>query len=390
MTSSSSPHILHVTTVPTSLMFIEGQLAFMQQRGLRISCLTSPGEGLDAFSARTGVTVHTVEMPRKISPLQDLLALQKIINEINSIKPDIVHAHTPKGGLLGMLGATLARVPHRVYHMRGLPFMTAHATRRALLLSTEALSCALAQRVICVSHSLRQVALDHHLVSSDKIAVMAGGSGQGVDALGRFDPARPGLAEARAQVRAALDIPPDALVLGFIGRLVRDKGVTELATAWHHLHHHFPHAHLLIVGDYEPRDPVPEATRELLATLPRVHMAGWQRDTPRFYAAMDLVTLPTYREGFPNVPLEAAAMGLPVIATRIPGCVDAVADGRTGTLVPAADAHALQLALERYLADDALRHEHGEAGRQRVLDQFLPERIYEEIFGVYQALLGAE
>ncbi len=379
-------HVLHITTVPKSLRFIQGQVEFMRARGVRLTCLTSPGPEIKDFTAQTDVPVHTLEMPRKISPLNDLRTLFSMTRMIRHIAPDIVHAHTPKGGLLGMLAATLAAHPARLYHMRGLPLMTATGAKRTLLTTTERISCACAHHTLCVSHSLRDVALSLGLADPEHIHVMAGGSGQGVDALGRFDPEKLP-AGTRDEVRARHGIPKDAVVIGFVGRLVRDKGITELVEAWRVLMAKDPRLHLLCVGDFEPRDPVPEAVRRWLEQAPRTHLVGWSEDTPAYYAAMDLVTLPTYREGFPNVPLEAAAMRLPVVATQIPGCVDAVQDGVTGVLVPARDAGALEQALWRYVSDATLRHGHGEAARERIVDAFLPEQIFEGIYQVYQGFM---
>src|SRR5690606_1224468 len=162
------------------------------------------------------------------------------------------------------------------------------------------------------------------------------GSGNGVDARGRFDPGRldPG---TRERVRERLGIPTGATVVGYVGRIVRDKGVVELVQAWSELRETHPDLHLLIVGPFEPQDPVPEAVARRLREDPRIHPVGLDWNTPPLYTAMDVVALPSYREGFPNVPLEAAAMELAVVATRIPGCVDAVVDGCTGTLVPPRD-----------------------------------------------------
>ncbi|MEM1349014.1 MAG: glycosyltransferase, partial [Myxococcota bacterium] len=192
---------------------------------------------------------------------------------------------------------------------------------------------------------------------------------------------------ARAAARLRLGIPKDARVLGFVGRLVRDKGVLELADAWSTLRLAHHDVHLLIVGPVEQRDAVPDDVLELLQGDRRAHFTGFTRDTPALYAAMDVVALPTYREGFPNVPLEASAMGLPVVATRVTGCVDAVVDGVTGTLVPVRDAAALATAIHGYLGDPERRRAHGRAGRARVLERYDPDSIAEAMHALYLDLL---
>jgi glycosyltransferase involved in cell wall biosynthesis len=379
------PHIVHVMTVPESLGFLNGQVRYMRERGYTLSVVTSPGEGLTAFGEREGVQTHPLEMPRKITPAQDVRAVASLTALLRRIRPDLVHAHTPKGGLLGMMAATAAGVPARIYHMRGLPMETAHGARRALLANTERISCGLAHRVLAVSRSLRDAALAHRLCPADKIRVLAGGSGNGVDAHGRFDPAQVG-PHARVELRRELGLPHDAVVLGFVGRLVRDKGVCELAEAWAAVREEFPQAFLVVVGPFEPRDPVPADVQRALERDPRVVMTGPRRDTPRLYAAMDVVVLPTYREGFPNVLLEAAAMEKPVVATRVTGCVDAVRDGHTGLLVPPRRGDALAGALRVYLRDPARRTTDGVAARAHVEQHFARERIWSELEAVYRAM----
>lgn len=369
-----------------SLTFLRGQVGYMKERGFELHALSSPGEDLYAFAEREGVEVYASEMPRRITPLRDLAAVRAIARVVRFVQPSIVHAHTPKGGLLGMMGAALARVPVRIYHMRGLPLMTASGPKRLLLRWTEKIACWLAHQVLCNSHSMREAAVAEGVCPPDKIKVLLGGSGNGVDASGRFNPARLA-ASTRNEVRARFAIPDNATVIGFVGRMVRDKGVVELATAWQRIRERFPTAHLLMVGPFEPQDPVPAEVELTLRSDPRVHLVGMDWDTPPLYAAMDLVALPTYREGFPNVPLEAAAMELPVVATDIPGCVDAVGRGETGLLVPARDADALASALELYLAEADLRRRHGLAGRDRVLCEFRQEAIWEAIYDEYVRLL---
>jgi glycosyltransferase involved in cell wall biosynthesis len=377
--------VIHVTTVPESLMFIAGMPAVLRGRGYELIAVSSPGGRLTEFGRAEGVEVHGLEMPRAITPFADLRTVARLTSLFKKLSPDLVHAHTPKGGLLGMLAAAAARVPVRVYQMRGLPFVTATGARRALLKSTERTSCALAHQVICQSRSLLEVAEKESICSLGKMDVLLAG-GNGVDAAGRFNPAR--IPNARAEVRARLGLAPDAWVVGFVGRLVRDKGVIELFEAWTRLRSRFPKARLLLVGDYEPGDPVPPQVRQALERDERVVHVGWSDDTPPLYAAMDAVALPTYREGFPNVPVEAAAMRLPVVATRIPGCVDAINDGVTGTLVPPREPRTLTEALARYAEAPALARRHGEAARARVELEFKREAIFEALGDVYDRLLS--
>jgi glycosyltransferase involved in cell wall biosynthesis len=375
--------VLHVTTVPESLVFLAGQAAFMRERGFELHVITSPGEGARAFEEREGVRTQTVRMARQITPVADLAALAELRGAIAALEPTIVHAHTPKGGLLGTMAAALARVPLRIYHMRGLPLLTQHGWKRQLLTQTERTSCALAHRVLCVSHSLRDVALEARLCRPGRIRVLGSGSGQGVD-VERF---RPSSAQERLAVRAELGIAPDAIAFVFVGRLVRDKGVRELAQAWARVRESVPDATLAIAGAQDTRDAVSADDLRAFTEDPRVRMLGFRRDMPRVLAAMDVVVLPTFREGFPNVALEAAAMGLPLVGTRAVGCVDAVVDGETGLLVEPGEAEPLAEAMTRYARSAAMRNAHGAAARERVCREFTRERVWQLLADEYAELL---
>jgi glycosyltransferase involved in cell wall biosynthesis len=378
--------ILHVMTVPMSLTFLRGQVSYMKARGISVHALSSPGEDLVQFGEQEEIPVHAAMMTRRISPLRDIIALVKMRRVMHRTRPTIVHAHTPKGGLLGIVAAALSSVPIRVYQMRGLPLMTASGIKRSLLYWTEWITCRLSNVVLCNSHSMRRFVIEEGICRPSKIKVLLGGSGNGVDAEERFNPARleP---DARATTRAFLGIPLSAVVVGFVGRIVREKGIVELAAAWRLLREEYPEAHLLIVGPFETGDPVPGQEVASLQADSRAHLTGMDWNTPPLYSAMDIVALPTYREGFPNVPLEAAAMGLPVVATSVPGCVEAVRHGATGLLIPPRDSAALALALRSYLDDPDLRVKHGGAGRERVLHEFRQEALWEAILEEYRRLL---
>lgn len=381
----SGIRLVHVLTVPQSLVFLRGQIGFMKARGFEVTIVCSPGHDLDEFGRRERVRTLGVAMPRRITPFADANSVGRLVRILREVRPHVVHSHTPKGGLLGMIAATLAGVPARIYHMRGLPLETAAGARRVLLSATERVSCALSSEVLCVSHSLRQTAIDEGVVKSDRIRVLLSGSGNGVDARRRFNPEHVG-AEARSEIRRAMGIAEGAKVVGFVGRLVRDKGIVELLRAWQRVSAAHKEARLVLVGEHEPRDPVPDPVKRALAQDPTIRMVGFQRDIERYYAAFDVLVLPTYREGFPNVLLEGGAMRLPVVATRVSGCVDAVQDGVTGLLVSKADEVALAEAMARYLDDATLRRDHGEAGRRRAEESFDPARIWEALAGTYERL----
>jgi len=379
--------LVHVTTVAATLGLFRGQVGFMRERGFTLHFVSSPGEELQQFGRAEEVPVYGVEMSRRMTPFADLAGVVRLWRRLRQIDPVVVHAHTPKAALLGMLSSWLARVPVRVYHLRGLPLVTAGGWQRWLLSRTERISCALAHQVLCVSNSLRQIALDEGLCPPAKIKVLAHGSSNGVDSERRFDPSRFG-PEFRSTQRRELGIPSEGLVIGFVGRLVRDKGVVELCEAWQVLRTEFPELHLLVIGPVEERDPVPQWVLGAFRSDPKVHMIAWADEVARLYSVMDVVALPTYREGFPNVPLEAAAMCLPVVVSAVTGCLDAVVDGVTGTMVPVRDGAALTAALRSYLTDPALRSGHGSAGRERVLRLFRQEILWGALHTEYLRLLS--
>jgi glycosyltransferase involved in cell wall biosynthesis len=381
--TACATRLLHLTTIPTTLGFLRGQAAGLRGRGIEVHALSSPGTDLFRFARDERVTVHAVQMARRIAPLRDLLALWRVWRALREIRPAVVDAHTPKAGLIGMLAAALARTPVRIYHMHGLRFVTTRGWKRRLLRVTERISCALADRVLAVSPSVRALAVRERLCPPARLKVLLQGSICGVDAVGRFTPQSE---PSRSATRSALGIPRDALVLGFVGRLARDKGMVELAGAWGDLRSD-PRLHLLLVGELDAADAPPPFIMETLRTDPRVHQAGHVPDTVPLYAAMDIVALPTYREGLPQIAIEAAAMELPVVATMACGCVDAVEDGITGTLVAPRDTGALVRAVRTYLADPALRARHGAAARRRALERFSPAALWAALASEYEELL---
>ena len=379
--------LAHITTAACSAVSLKGQLAYMGRRGFDVVVISAPGDSrfpLDEFRLlreREQVTTIGVPMEREISPLKDLVSLVRIYRVLRRLRPAIVNAGTPKAGLLGMIAACAAGVPVRIYSLHGLRWETAHGLKRFVLGVAERCASALAHRVICVSESLRQLYVTLGFTMETKTCVLGEGSANGVD-VDEFIPT----SQAHA-LRARLGIPDGGPVVGFVGRLTRDKGVPELLDAFDQVLASFPDARLLMLGDFENGDPIPESYAKRLCRHPRVVMTGNVSDPRSYYPIMDVLALPSYREGYPNVLLEAAAAQVPTVAFKATGSVDAICDGLTGTLVPLGDVGSFARALQRYLADNSLRHEHGQAGRERVLCHFRPEMIWESLYAEYSRLL---
>ena len=372
--------ILYIVTSSFSLRLMSGQLDYLRRAGFDVTIACSPGEELSK-AEREGVQTIAVPMAREISPWTDLLSLWRLARTIWSFRPTITNVSTPKAGLLGGIAAWARRTPCRYYTLLGLRCETTTGLKRILLLWTERIACLCAHRVICVSESLRQKAIRLGVVNADRTLVLGSGSGNGVEAE-RFAPNADTLRRA-AELRGHLGIPADAPVVGFVGRLTRDKGIGELVEAHLELRKRFPAVRLLLVGDVEPGDPLPPETCRIMRTEPQIIQTGFVEDPAPYYHIMNVLAFPTHREGFGNAPLEAHAAGKPVVAARATGVLDGVIDGITGILVPVGDVAALAEALELVLNDPSLAVALGSAGRERVLREFRQERVWDAIIREY-------
>lgn len=378
--------VIHVFTVDSSAMLLRGQTAFARRHGIDLTVIAADGEIGRDHALREGFEFEPVKMTRKIDPFSDLAALLEISRIIRRVRPDVMHANTPKGGLLGTLASFLCGVQVRVYHARGLPLETATGAAASLLFLSEKVSCLLAHRVFCVSKSLAHQFVRRRLAAKEKLYVSSKGSGNGVDARGRFAPIASD-SVLRRQTRQALGIPESAVVFTFAGRIAEDKGIRELLAAWEAVGECEGASVLLLCGTMdEVRGRLPADIRISLEQSRGIVRLDFQSDVRAIYAASDVLVHPSHREGFPNAALEAAAMSLPVITTDATGCRDAVENGVTGMVVPVGDVRALAESMMRYLGDERLRREHGTRARERVLADFRPEKVWRGYFEEYDRL----
>ena len=376
--------LMVVTTSHVSLKLMRGQFRFLREAGFDVTIVAPPGEYLDRAALKEKARAIAIPMAQEISPARDFVALWRIYHAMRRLKPAVASVGTPKAGVLGGMAAWLARVPCRVYLHYGARAETLRGFRQRVLLVADRLACRTAHRVICVSESLRRRILDWRLTAPEKAIVLGAGSSNGVDAE-RFAPTPARLRAGRA-LREKLGIPVDAPVAGFIGRFTRDQGVAELFDAFVEVRQILPEARLLVLGDFEAGDPISQGEQHDLAPDPNIIRAGFVEDAAPYYHAMDVLVLPTQREGFPNAALEAHAAEKPVVALRATGTVDAVRDGVDGILVSPSDRGALGDAIAGLLEDAALRRKMGEAGRERAIQEFSPERIWMALLDEYTKL----
>ena len=381
----SRPSVLHVVTPSWAVPFLRGQLHYLTHRGFDVLVSSAPGHELQAVTHEEGIRAIPIPIAREISPWKDLIAFVHLFILVRRVRPTITNVSTPKAGLLGGLAAWLNGVPCRVYTLRGLRCETARGVKLRILWVSERITCWCAHRVICVSESLREAAIKAGVVNRERTTVIGSGSSNGVEE-SRFMPTKERQRKA-VQIRREFNIPADAPVVGFAGRLTRDKGISELYEAHRLLRNEFPALRLMLVGDYEEGDKLPLATRQSIEDDPSVIRTGVVSNSSDFYHVFNVVAFPSHREGFPNTILEAHASGKPVVATRATGTVDAIVDGVSGFLVPVGNAKALAEKLAKLLGNPTLAEEMGTAGRARVVREYQPESIWKALTEEYVELL---
>jgi glycosyltransferase involved in cell wall biosynthesis len=374
--------LIGVTRHETCLV-LRGRLRALRTAGFDVTVVSNPGELLTRTAALEGVKSVAIPIQRGIAPFADVISLVRLWLLIGRLRPDMVEFSTPKAGLLGTMAAWLRRVPRRVYMLRGLKLESTSGPKRRILLASERMAARCAHVVLCNSRSLRAEAMALGIATPSRLQLLGEGSSNGVD-IGHFSP-------GPSTVRARLRLPLEAKVVGFVGRLTRDKGVPELIDAFDQILQREPNAHLLLVGWFDNgEDELPTRLRERILAHPRIHLTGYVHDPLPFYRAMDVMALPTLREGFPNVVLEAAATGIPVVTTLSTGSRDSVVPEVTGLLIPPGYPEAITEAVCKLLGDPARARQMGVAARAWIMEHYVDEHVMRLTSNFYKSLLDAE
>lgn len=377
-------NILHVVNISFVIPYFLGeQLLYFKRKGYEEYIICSPSRDIDYFSQIYKFQYLSTEILRKISIIKDLKAVLETVRYIRNKQIDIVTGHTPKGALIAMLAAYITHVPIRIYFRHGLVYETSTGFKRKLLMLMDKLASALATKVICVSPSVYHKSIEDKLNSVSKQYLLSKGTCNGIDVEKFY---RNTLNKVHIQkLRKDLNIEQTDLVIGYTGRLVRDKGIIELVHAFQKLQCKYPKLKLLLVGMLEERDALPNDIVETIRQNPNIMNTGYVQNSniEYYYALMHVFVLPSYREGFPTSVLEASAMELPIVTTRATGCVDSIIEKETGIFVEH-DSDSIATAIDYFCSDENRRIEFGKNGRKFVVDNFEQHIIWAEIEKVYK------
>lgn len=383
--------LIRITTVPISFkVLLKGQLRFMASNGFDVKGVSSDGEELKEVLENEGIVMEAINMSRKITPFQDLKSLWKMWNFLRKEKPQIVHTHTPKAGIIGMLAARLAGVPHRLHTVAGLPLMEATGIKRKILNFVEKLTYSSATRVYPNSKGLYDFILQNNFTQSNKLKIIANGSSNGINTT-FFSPEQVTETE-RVTLREKLNIQPDDFVFVFVGRIVSDKGINELIKAFSELqtaeNNELIGIKLLLVGGLESDlDPLnPETLAEINQNRDIISV-GFQQDVRPFFAISDALVFPSYREGFPNVVMQAGAMGLPSIVSDINGCNEIIVEGENGLIIPPKNVEKLKEKMLTLARDKNLYIKLKENSRRMIENRYEQSVVWNALLEEYEGLL---
>lgn len=384
--------IIRVTTVPMSLGgLLKGQLRFMSKH-FKVVGISSEGnvegdtEALNNVGLEEGIDVIGVMMTRKITPIQDLKSVYKLYKIFKREKPLIVHSHTPKAGTVSMLAAKLAGVPNRLHTIAGLPLLVAKGPKRILLNVVEKFTYACATKIYPNSFGLKEIILENKFTIISKLKVIGNGSSNGIDT-SFFNPELYSQ-EQSSDLRKELNLNTSDIVFVFVGRIVKDKGINELIEAFSKICVEYTNAKLLLVGSYErDLDPISVEAENEINSNENILSVGWQKDVRPYFAMANILVFPSYREGFPNVVMQAGAMNLPSIVTNINGCNEIIVNGENGYIIPVENSEELYERMKRFLDNQSLLQTMSLTARSTICKSYQREFVWESLLKEYNMLL---
>jgi glycosyltransferase involved in cell wall biosynthesis len=375
--------LFRTSTVPASLnVLLKGQLAFLQEH-FDLTAVSSAGAGLEEVRKREKIKTHAIAIKRNISPLNDVISLLKLYFLFKREKPHIVHSITPKAGLLSMIAAKMAGVPIRIHTYTGLIFPSKTGLMRKLMIATDKLLCACATDVYPEGEGVKKD-LKFYGITQKPLKVLANGNVNGID-LDHYCLQAVCLDHVK-KIKQELEIADKDFIFIFVGRLVKDKGINELVRAFDELN--LANAKLLLVGPFESKlDPLHNDTLETIKAHSRIISVGLQKDVRPYFAISDVLAFPSYREGFPNVVMQAGAMELPAIVTNINGCNEIIQESVNGTIIPPKNVEALKTAMRRMITDDVYRLSLKKNARPMIASRYKQKQVWEALLEEYKQLI---
>ncbi|MBE7175760.1 MAG: glycosyltransferase family 4 protein [Mucilaginibacter polytrichastri] len=369
--------VLHVVNISFVLpYFIGEQFKEFSKKGYEFYVACSPSDHLFQYAQEMEFKPFELDVSRTINPVRDIIAICRLRDFIKQNGIDIVIGHTPKGGLISMIASWLAGVRNRIYFRHGIMFETSTGIKRIVLKFIEQITGKLAKTVVCVSESVVEQSEKYRLNARAKNVILFNGSCNGID-IRRFNPTNFSERDID-RIKQSYGISTGQKIVGYVGRIVRDKGIVELVDAWQLVNADQKSYKLILGGPYEERDAIPARTRQIIESDQTIIHTGLVQKSEDLYAIMDLFVLPSYREGLGMVILEASAMMLPVLTTYVTGCKNAILDGETGYFIHL-EAHAFAARILSLLEDNALRKELGKKGRAFVSAAFDQQKVWNDI-----------
>jgi glycosyltransferase involved in cell wall biosynthesis len=375
--------VVRTSTISVSLnILLKGQLKFLNSF-FEVVGISSEGDLLDEVRQREGIRTIAINMERGISPVKDLISLYILYKTLRSEKPIIVHSITPKAGLLTMLAGKMAGVPIRIHTFTGLIFPTKKGLLQKILINMDRLLCSAATNIYPEGQGVKKDLINYN-ITSKPLKIIANGNVNGID-MSYFSSEN--ISDGQKELlKRELGISTSTFVFVFVGRLVGDKGINELIEAFSNLKS--KNSKLLLVGSFEPElDPLKIETLKEINTNSNIISVGYQQDVREYLAIANALVFPSYREGFPNVVMQAGAMGLPSIVSDINGCNEIIIEGENGIIIPSRDAEAVKLAMLKMMDDTDLYYKLKMNCRPMIESRYKQSVIWNELLHEYKILL---